>query len=186
MTQFEYLAIAFSLLYSLAALRLIGGLPFAISPGSRSVWHLILTGTTLFLVAVSFWVFYSLHEVEWTFLGFLVALLIPATLYYCAAIAMPSEAEAVPSWSDYYLAMRRRWFMGLALWGLSAAASATVNLGMGLTHPARGVQATAVAIGLIGSSTDHERVHRAFAVLFVLLALVTVLAQLTPSWLVEG
>lgn len=186
MTQFEYLAIAFSLLYSLAALRVIGGLPFAISPSARSAWHLTLTGTTLFLVAVSFWVFYSLSEVEWTFVGFLVALLIPATLYYCAAIVMPAEAEGVSSWFGYYLATRRRWYAGLALWGLSAAASATVNLGMGLTHPARGVHAMAVAVGFIGSSTDNEKVHRAFAVLFVLLAIVTVLAQLSPSWLVEG
>lgn len=183
MTQFEYLAIAFSLLYSLAALRIIGGLSSALSREVRSASHLILTGTTLFLVAMSFWVFYSLAEVEWSFVGFLVALLIPGTLYYCAATVVPSDAEAVASWEDHYLATRRRWFLGLAVWGASAAASASVNLGMGLAHPARGVQATAVTVGLVGAWTENAKVHRAIGVLFVVFTLVAIVAQLQSSWL---
>lgn len=185
MTQFEYLAIAFSLLYSLAALRIIGGLSSALSREARSGSHLVLTGTTLFLVAISFWVFYSLSGVEWTFAGFLVALLIPGAIYYCAATVMPSEAEAVASWKHHYLATRRRWFLGLAVWGASAAASASVNLGMELAHPARGVQATAVTVGLIGAWTENEKIHRAIEVLFVILILTSLAAQLQPSWLAE-
>jgi len=34
-TLFEYLAIAFSLVFSFAAVRLVGGLPYALEPGRR-------------------------------------------------------------------------------------------------------------------------------------------------------
>ena len=98
MTLFEYLAIAFSLVYSLAALRLLGGLPSALAPGRRSFVHLILTLVMLSLVAISFWTFWSLRDVAWTYPGFMVALLVPGTLYYCAAVLVPENPEAVESW----------------------------------------------------------------------------------------
>ena len=97
--------------------------------------HLLLNLVLLMLIAVSFWTFYSLKDVDWTFPGFLLALLIPGLLYYCAAVLVPENPEDVVSWRDHYWAMRRRWYGGLALWGVATAASASVNLGMGLQHP---------------------------------------------------
>jgi hypothetical protein len=67
MTLFEYLAIAFGLLYSVAALRVLGGLPVALAQGLRSSLHLTLTVVNLLLIATSFWTFWSLRDVEWTF-----------------------------------------------------------------------------------------------------------------------
>lgn len=43
MTLFEYLVAAFALLYSLAALRLIGGISVALAPSRRYWPHLLLT-----------------------------------------------------------------------------------------------------------------------------------------------
>lgn len=186
MTQFEYLAIAFSLLYSLAALRIIGGWSSAISSNTRSPGHLALTFIQLFLVATSFWVFFSLSEVAWTFHGFLVALLIPGSLYYCSSVLIPSEPASVESWTEYYNQVRRRWFFGMAMWAVAAAISSTVNLSMELTHPARAVHLTAAGIGAWGASTSSDRVHKGLTGLLLLLVVGTLAAQLRPGWLTVG
>jgi hypothetical protein len=159
MTLFEYLAIAFGLLYSVAALRVLGGLPVAIAPGRRYSLHLTLTFVQLMLIAISFWTFWSLREVAWTFRGFLFALLVPGLLYYCAAVLVPENPESVTSWRDHYYQVRRRWYGGFALWGVAAAVSATVNLGMPLDHPARGVHVVSVVLGLVGCLSAKPRVH---------------------------
>ena len=59
MTLFEYLAIAFGLLYSVAALRVLGGLPVAMVPQRRYFPHLLLTFILLLFIATSFWSFWS-------------------------------------------------------------------------------------------------------------------------------
>jgi F0F1-type ATP synthase membrane subunit c/vacuolar-type H+-ATPase subunit K len=186
MSQFEYLAIAFSLLYSLAALRIIGGLAHAALAENRSAEHLIFTKATLFLIAISFWVFFGLVDVRWTFIGFLIALMIPASLYYCAAVSIPEDPADVESWRDYWVRSRSRWSLGLAVWAASAAGSATVNLGMGLAHPARVVQGAALTIGIVGMSTTSDRVYRALGGVMVLIILMTLAAQLDPTWLTHA
>jgi hypothetical protein len=185
-TLFEYLAIAFSLLYSIAALRLLGGLPAAMDPERRDALHLSLTMVLLGVVALSFWTFWSLRGVDWTFQGFLLALAVPGLLYYCAALIIPENPADVPSWRDHYFAIRRRWYGALALWGLAAGVSASVNLGMPLQHRARGVHVTSVLIGLVGFASPKRRVH---VVLVSLLVLFSISAALNPgfgpSWLAQ-
>jgi hypothetical protein len=183
MTLFEYLAIAFSLLYSLAALRLLGGLPSALERGRRHPLHFGLCLVLLFLVTISFWVFWSLRDVEWTFAGFLAALAIPGSLYYSAAVLIPENPEDVASWRDYYFKVHSAVFGGLALWALAAATSASVNLGMGLVHRARLVHVTALCIGLTGAASSSHRVHAALLSLMGILTVVTLAMHLGPDWL---
>ena len=183
MTLFEYLAIAFSLLYSVAALRILGGLPAAMSPRRRSALHLGLTLILLYVVAISFWTFWSLRDVGWTFVGFLLALAVPGVLFYCAAVLIPENPETVASWRDHYFSVHRRMYGGLALWGVAAALSATVNLGMGLAHPARFVHAITIAVGGVGATSSRARVHAGLIGFMSLLLVGSVLAQLRPGWL---
>jgi hypothetical protein len=183
MTLFEYLAIAFSLLYSLAALRLLGGLPSALERGRRHPLHFGLCLVLIFLVTISFWVFWSLRVVEWTFAGFLAALAIPGSLYYSAAVLIPENPADVASWRDYYFDVHASVFTGLALWALAAATSASVNLGMGLVHPARVVHVTALSIGLIGAASSSHRVHAALLSLMGILTVVALAMHVGPDWL---
>ena len=180
MSQFEYLAIAFSLLYSLAALRIIGGWSKASRSETRSPRLLGLCLVHLFVVAVSFWVFFSLQEADWTFIGFLVALLIPGTLYFCATVLIPDEPDEVGSWEQHYLDGRNAYFVGTAVWGLSAAASATINLGMGVVHPARVIHLTALLIGIVGGVSRSDRVHTGLIV-FMLVVCVAVTVGQVPT-----
>lgn len=163
MTLFEYLATATSLLYSVAALRILGGLPSSLAPQRRYALHLALTFNNLVLITLSFWTFWSYREVAWTFRGFTVALLLPGLLYYCAAVLVPENPEQVPSWREHFNTVRRRWFAGIALWGLAAGASATINLGMPIGHRARAVHIGAVVLGVAGI-TLPKPIHQAFIV----------------------
>ena len=178
MTLFEYLAIAFSLLYSVAALRILGGLPSALAPQRRYALHLALTFNNLLLIALSFWTFWSLREVAWTFRGFTAALLIPGLLYYCAAVLIPENPENVLSWRDHFVAVRRRWYVGFAIWGLAAGVSATINLGMPLTHRARSVHVGAFLLGSAGAALSTSRYQ---AVIIAIIAFLLIGGALNPS-----
>ena len=186
MTLFEYLTVAFSLLYSLAALRLIGGLSAAVEPSRRYWGHLLLTFALLLMIAGGYWTFWSLREVEWTYVGFLVALAVVGALYYMAAVLVPESPASVPSWREYYSVVRRRWYTGLSVWAVAIAVNATVNLGFPLAHPVRGVQVVSLSIGVVGALSSSDRVHEFLAVLLAvgMIGMMFTIG-LSPSWLTQ-
>ena len=187
MTLFEYLTIAFGLLYSISALRLVGGLPAATAPDRRYWVHLLLTLALLLLIASGFWTFWSLRDVVWTFLGFLLSLMVVAALYYCAAVLVPENPGQVTSWRAHYFAVRRRWYAGFMLWAVAIALNASVNLGMSLTHPLRGVQLVALGVGTVGVASSSPRVHAGLVLLFAVLVVGFSLSiGLNPGWLVQS
>lgn len=184
MTLFEYLAIAFGLFFSIPALRLVGGLPYAMKASRRYGPHLGMTLILLVGTAASFWTFWSLNGVAWTFPRFLLALAIPGTLYFSVAMLVPENPEDIESWREHYYDVRVRFYGGLTLWALSAAASAAVNLSMPLLHPAHLFHATIVTIGVLGMSSSKHRVHTGIVVgigTVGLLMAITIGAQ--PAWL---
>jgi hypothetical protein len=185
MTLFEYLTVAFSLLYSLAAMRLIGGVAVAVAPGRRYWPHLLLTFSLLMMIAGGFWTFWSLREVEWTFVGFLVALAVAALFYYMAAVLVPENPEEVLSWREHYSAVRRRWYAGLSIWAVMIAVNATVNLGFPLVHPSRVIQAASLSLGIVGAFSSRNWVHEVLAVLVAIGVVGMILAILSPSWLTQ-
>lgn len=184
MTLFEYLAIAFGLLFSLAALRLVGGLPYAMNASRRYGPHMAMTIILLLGSAASFWTFWSLNGVTWTFPRFLLALAIPGALYFSVAMLVPENPEHVDSWRQHYFDVRVRFYGGLTLWGVAAAGSASVNLSMPLGHPARLFQALIVGSGLVGISSSSHRVHSGIVIgigVVGMLVALTIGAQ--PGWL---
>lgn len=184
MTLFEYLAIAFGLLYSVAALRLLGGLAYASAPERRYWVHTAWTVLLLLGIAASFWTFWSLRDIEWTFGRFLLTLTVPGFMYYSAAALIPENAETVGSWREHYYAVHRRFFAGLGLWGLAAGIGASVNLGLPLAHPARAIQATAIALGICGAAGSSERVHKGIvAVMLLMFVAWSITAGMRPGWL---
>ncbi len=114
MTLFEYLAIAFSLVFSFTAIRLVGGLPFAFD-GTRRYWiHLVVIGLQLGCVAGGFWGFWSYRDVVWSFPKFLLALSGPGVFYFLATTLVPESPSQVASWRDYYYSVRVPYFVGFS------------------------------------------------------------------------
>ena len=167
MTLFEYLAIAFSLVFSFCGARLVSGLPHAVQPGRRYWVHLCFVVWQLFVTVFIFWVFWSFREVKWNFPTFAIVLASPGLVYFNACTLVPENSSSVESWRDYFYGVRRRYFIGVCCWGLALVAISTVALGMPLLHPGRGIQAATLAVGIIGATSDSHRVQAGIAV-FVL------------------
>jgi hypothetical protein len=170
-TLFEYVAVAFSLVFSYTALRLVGGLPSALE-GSRRYWvHATLVVGQLFSTAAVFWLFWSFRDVEWTFPRFLLVLASPGLVYYNACALVPENPSEVQSWRVHYFAARKRYYLGVALWALVVVTTSTLLLDMPIAHPARVVQAGALGIGVLGASTADPRAHAGIAAFLVVLML---------------
>lgn len=169
MTLFEYLAIAFSLVLSFSAMRLVAGLPYAAQPDRRYWVHLVFVFGHLLLTALAFWNLWNFRDATWTLPRFLLILMIPGLIYFTACALIPEQAAAVDSWRSHYYSVRRRFFSGLLALALVISLGTAAVLDLSWLHPARVAHFLGMAYGLLGASSSNERVHAG-------LALVTLLA----------
>lgn len=167
MTLFEYLAIAFSLLFSFSAMRLVGGLPHAVDPDRRYPIHLCFVFIHLVGTAAVFWAFWSYRDVSWTFPRFLLALAGPSLIYFGACTLIPEAPATIASWRTHYYTVHKKYFLCVCLWAAVVAVTVTILVQMPLAHPARAAQAGAFAAAIIGALSDSQRVHAGIAALFI-------------------
>ena len=92
MTLFEYLAIAFSLVLSFSAMRLVAGLPHAAQPDLRYWVHLVFVSSLLLVTALAFWNLWNYRDATWTLPRFLLILTIPGLIYFLACTLVPEQA----------------------------------------------------------------------------------------------
>jgi hypothetical protein len=186
LTLFEYLAIAFSLVLSFAAMRLVGGLPYAVDPDRRYWVHVTLVVVQLVSTVTTFWVFWSFRDVEWNLARFLLALSSPVLIYFNACVLVPEVPGSIENWRDYYFATCKRYFAGVCVWAIAVTATTTIILGIPLIHPIRGQQSVMLAVGILGLSTRNPRVHAGIAVFFICMApLLAFSVLLRPGPLVQ-
>ncbi len=186
MTLFEDLAIAFGLVYALAAMRLVGGLPSALDPARRYWVHLTLVLSLLLGTIASFWTFWSLKDIEWEFTNFLLGLAIPGILYYIIATLVPEDPSEVASWRRHYYDVRVRFYSGLGLWGLATVANSIVNLGLPWVHPARFFQVFVLGIAVTGVLTPNPKVHGALVIILTVVSTIIAFTMAMQSgWLAE-
>jgi hypothetical protein len=184
MTLFEYLAIAFSLLFSFSAMRLVAGLPHALLSGRRYWVHSCLVALQLILTVQVFWLFWNFRNVNWTFPTFVLVLMSPSLIYMNACTLVPESPSSVDSWRAYFDLVRRRYFVGVGCWCLALATISTVVLKMPLFHPARGVQAAVLAVSVVGAISTSHRVQSVIAVSLLTLSLgVALILGLRPDYL---
>ena len=178
MTLFEYLAIAFSLVFSFAAVRLVGGLPYALDPLRRYWVHVAFVLHELLRVVAGFWVFWSFRGLQWTFPVYLLAFVGPAIVYFLAATLVPEDPSLVTSWEFFYYEIRRRYFLAILCWALAVAVTTTVLVGLPLLHPFRLVQVGFVTFAIVGASSRSPRVHAVLAVISLALPVIAGLTVL--------
>ena len=178
MTHFEYLAIAFSLLFSFAAVRLVGGIPYALVPGRRYWVHLSFVFHELLRVAAGFWAFWSFRAITWTFPTYLLALVGPGLVYFLAATLVPADPTGVDSWQDFYFGVRRRYFLAIIFWAVAVATTTTILVQMPWSHPFRLVQLGFLAFGVVGATFASPRVHAGLALVSLVLPAIAALTVL--------
>jgi hypothetical protein len=184
MSQFEYLAIAFSLVLSLAGVRLIAGLPYAYQPDRRYWVHLCFVCWQLAVTVLIFFLFWSFHTVTWNFPTFALVLVSPGLIYFNACTLIPENPASVESWRQYFFSIRRRYFAGVICWALALGAISTVALAMPLIHQGRGLHAALLLSGVAGAISESHRVQASIAVfLLALTAFIALALGLEPDYL---
>ena len=159
LSQFEYIAIAFSLIYSFSVMRLVSGISHALDPDRRYWVHLAHVGFQLAASAVSFWVMWSYHDAEWSLRTFLLVLAGPALFYFNATVLIPEAAAAIESWRVHYFSVCKRYWVAICLWALVVAATDLALLEEPLLDPARAIQSYFLALGVTGAVSENPRVH---------------------------
>ena len=106
MTTFEYLAVAYTLVLSLAVVRLLGGIAHALRPGRRYWAHFSWLCLAIALCLTAFWAFLSYRELDWTLPRFILILAGPALIYVYSSLVVPSDPSTVASWRDHFFAVR--------------------------------------------------------------------------------
>ena len=91
MTFFEYLAIAYSLVLSIAVTRVLGGLSAALFGEGRYWIHLAWVVHVLGSSLIVFWNFWMYRDIEWTLPRFMLVLASPALLLVQATQIIPVD-----------------------------------------------------------------------------------------------
>lgn len=187
MTIFEYLIIAFSLLFTITALRLVGGLPSAIVLERRYWIHIIFVITTLLGVIFIFWNYWSLQNIIWTLPKFILALIVPGLYYFVAVLLVPDNQNEIKSWREYYYSIRVKFFSALAIWLTMASVSITMLLEVPLWHPIRIVHLVSIIFCIIGALVSTPKIHWVLAIFFLIQILVMImLVGSRPGWMTEA
>jgi quercetin dioxygenase-like cupin family protein len=185
MTLFEYLSIAYSLVFSFAVIRLVAGLPHAIDPSRRYWIHVVHVCLGIFAALALFWAHWSTREVAWSFPAFLVNLAGPGMIYFLSCTLVPDEPSSVQSWHDYFFSARRKYFGGLCIWAVIMAVNTTIFFGASPLHPLRVIQVGLLGVGLAGLASDRPATHRLILTGVAVVAIIAAVVLLRPGTLAE-
>ena len=176
MTLFEYLSVAFSIVLSLAAVRLLSGISVSFVPERRYWPHATWIVFVLLESAMIWWNFWSFKDVHWNFVGFLLILVVPAVIFLQAVALVPESPGTVQSWREHFFAARKRFFVALAALFLLTAVDSWLLLDLPILHPVRIIQALGLGLALSGAVTTHKGWHQVLPVIFLALSSIAALA----------
>lgn len=186
MTLFEYLSIAYALLLSLGAVRLLNGVSHVMHAG-RVYWvHATWVVLALLFSLLLFWHHWSNRDLEWTFLTFTINLAGPGMIYFLSCTLVPDDAKDVDSWRDHYFSVRRLYFGGLCAWSVLMSINSSLILEVPLLDRSRIIPAGLMLVGVSGLATDKSRNHAYILVGALLVLLIAVVILMRPGALSAG
>lgn len=175
MTLFEYLAVSVSIVLSFGVIRLLDGIPAALSRDRRYWLHVVWIVNVLWLHAQSWWTFWSYsNSVEWNYPRFMLALAAPAILYSVDITLVSGQPGEISSWRDHFYRVRLRFCVLFALWFLAVTLSTWLVLGQPFFNTVRAWQGGFVVMFLVGAVWRDPRVHGGMAAVFMALLLYSV------------
>ena len=181
MTLFEYLAAGYVLILSLAVVRGISGVAYALRRSSRYGVHLAYLSIVLANCLVSFWVFWFFRDVEWTFYRFVATLAIPVLFYVHVSVLVPPDPSTVSSWQVHFFDVRTPLLGTGALFMGAVLGSNQALLGVSAFQLASLGPWTLLAICAIGASSAKPRLHTVLALGPPVLAVITILMLARPD-----
>ena len=175
MTLFEYLAVFLSIILSFGVIRLLDGLPFAVTRGRGYSIHITWVFCILWMHVQYWWVFWSYSTgVAWNYPRFLLVLASPLLLYSLAITLVPRDPDRVEFWRDHFYRVRARFFYLFACWFLAVGLANWIVLGQPLLNRLRLGQGVFLTLFLVGAVSRRPSYHGFLAVLIVVAAVVMV------------
>ena len=114
MELFDYIAIAFSFVYTTAAIRLIGGLSAAINKDRRYIVHLLFIVIMIVSIITSFWGIWAHRYLEdWKLYKFIFLLIDGALYYFIATVLVPENPNEIDSWKNHYYKNKNKLFYAM-------------------------------------------------------------------------
>ena len=172
MSLFEFVLTGFTLVLALAVTRLLGGMRYVLDRDRRYWVHSLLVIVLLLLASLIWWGLWYARNTQWTYLAFAYNLLIgPGILYFASTLLVPENPRRIRNWREYYYRFHRLFYGAFGVLVLLLFAGSILFTGTPLLHFTRVLQAVALAICLIGATSDRHAVHGTLAILLLLLIL---------------
>ena len=183
MTQFEYIAIAYSMVLSFTVLRALSVIPHAVRSGRRYWVHTAWVCGTLAATITMFWNFWFYREIEWTLPLLVLVLANPAILFVIASLLAPTDASATESWRDYFFSVRLRLFITGIAWSLSGLTELFVLVDLPPLHPANVQMGLVLLVTVVGAASERPEIQSALVLVSLLMGALALIGALptTPT-----
>lgn len=165
-THFEFVSIAFSIVYALSIAKGLDALPAAFEPSRRYWVHFTWLCVKLANPAVLWWSAWELRgREEYAFQEFLGVLLIAGTLYLQIVALVTPNPGAVSNWRAHYYAKRNLFFGANIALLIELIVAGPLLFGNAFLSPITFVQIVSVILSGIAMTTENGKVHACIAAL---------------------
>ena len=110
MSHFEYVAVAFSLVFALILSRLLESLPSVFRPARRYWIHAVWTIHMIFSVFGLWWALWEFRDTSWTPILFLGVMTFPVILYMRTIFLLQDPTEGSETWEVLFFENRKAFF----------------------------------------------------------------------------
>ncbi len=160
MGLFEYLMVMVSVILavSLAQVLRVAG---AIFRGEADYLPISLWALILFLLHLQiWWAFWDLRSFSgWNQFAFIFVALIPCALFVATEMLFPMNTSRIHKWNAHFVAVVRRFYIGLAAFFLLASVWSWMMLDVPLSHPVRILQVSSIVLFITGSTLKSDRAN---------------------------
>lgn len=174
MDPFSYLSVLVSIILGLGITQLLTGLGRLLGARARVRWYwpaVAWIGLLLVVHVQAWWAMFELRaHAGWTFLTFLVVLLLPILLYLAAALLLPEVPHSGPVDLRAHYFAHAGWFFGLVILVVGASFARPLALGDQLEADAdHAIQAVFLLGAAAAAVTRRDRYHELLAAAFAVL-----------------
>lgn len=185
MTLFEYLSVSFSVVLSLAVVRILGGISDVFAQG-RVYWvHAAWVIHQLLFLAFVWWNVWSYQVASWNFLTFLAVLAGVGLVYFQAASLVPNQPASIASWRVHFQAIRPQFFGAIISWTLLILLNTSYLLSVPLLHQSRLPHGAILLISIFGLSTKRHDVQAVLVSITLILWPFRIWLMLAPGALLS-
>jgi len=184
MELFDYISIAFSFVYTAAALRLIGGLPAATNKDRRYIVHLLFILIILISIISSFWGIWAYRNLEgWKLYKFIFLLLDGSLYYFIATVLVPENPNEVDSWKDHYYKNKHKLFFAMLIFLTYIQLNGYVLNGIFDLGPEQFFHVIFLIPIYFGLKSKNHKVHVAIACFYLITTITMMLTVASePGW----